>query len=87
VSAIEGESALTERVQRQRTRALTGGYKGPRGSESFDQDPTGRGSRGSERVRAGPRGVRAAANGTDRRARACQAGVREAVSRGPGRSI
>jgi hypothetical protein len=50
VSATEGESTLTERVQRQRTGALTGGYRGPRGSEPFDQDPTGRGPRGSERV-------------------------------------
>jgi hypothetical protein len=87
VSAIEGESALTERVQRQRTWALTGGCRGPRGSEPFDQDRTARGPRGPERVRAGPRGVRAAANGTDRRARDCQARMREAVSGGPGRSI
>jgi uncharacterized MAPEG superfamily protein len=62
-------------------------YRGPRGSEPFDQDRTGRGLRGFERVRAGPRGVRAAVNGTDRRARACQARMREAVSRGTGRSI
>jgi hypothetical protein len=72
----------------------TAGYKGPRRSELFDQDQTEGVRRGSERVQArprgvqtGPRGVRAGANGTDRRARACQARVHEAVSRGPSRSI
>jgi hypothetical protein len=48
VSATEGESALTERVQRQRTGALKGGCRGPRGSEPFDQDRMEGGPKGSE---------------------------------------
>jgi hypothetical protein len=43
VLATEGKSALTERVQRQ---GEADSYRGPRGSESFDQDRTGGG--GSE---------------------------------------
>jgi hypothetical protein len=45
VSAIEGESALTERAQHQ---GETDGCRGPRGSEPFDQDWTEGGQRGSE---------------------------------------
>jgi hypothetical protein len=47
VLATEGKSALTEWVQRQ---GEADSYRGPRGSESFDQDRTGGGGgpRGSE---------------------------------------
>jgi hypothetical protein len=45
-----GESALTERAQRQRG---NGRLQGSKGSEPFDQDRTGRGPRGSE---GGPKG-------------------------------
>jgi hypothetical protein len=78
-------------------RALTGGTGGVsnRGGERADQaGPAPEGKQTATRVRGGPSGsegvrggVREAANGTDRRARACQACVREAVSRGPGHSI
>jgi hypothetical protein len=41
-TATDGESALTERVQRQRgNRQLQGSEVGPRGSEPFDQDRMG----------------------------------------------
>jgi hypothetical protein len=43
VSDREGE---TEWVQPQRTWALTGGCRGPRGSEPFDQDRTEGGPKG-----------------------------------------
>jgi hypothetical protein len=69
VSATEGESALTERVQRQRG---TDGYRGPRGSEPFDQDRTEGGPRGSEGVRA----VRSRSNGGNQTG---ETDVREAV--------
>jgi hypothetical protein len=77
---------------------LTGGCRGPRGSELFDQDRT-------EGVRTGPSGPRGSEpfdqdqmgenqTGKDERLRVAltggserQACVREAVSRGPGRSI
>jgi hypothetical protein len=68
---------------------------GPRGSEPFDQDRTGRGPRGSEgsepfdQDRMGKSHTR-----TDERLRVAltgepgrQACMREAISRGPGRSI
>jgi hypothetical protein len=41
VSATEGESALTDRPQRQGTRALTGARSGIPRSRSCDQDRTG----------------------------------------------
>jgi hypothetical protein len=51
VSATEGESVLTSGPN---ARGETNGYWGPRGSESFDQDRTGRGPRGSKGIRGGP---------------------------------
>jgi hypothetical protein len=62
VSATEGESALTEQVQRQRTWALTGGCRGPRGSEPFDQDRMEGGLRGSE---VGPKGFEGVRGGSE----------------------
>jgi hypothetical protein len=71
------------------------GYRGPRGSEPFDRDRTGRVPRGSEGVRA----VRSRSGGEnqtrkDKRLRVMltggsghQARGREAVSRGPSRLI
>jgi hypothetical protein len=99
MSTTEGESALTERAQRQggngrlqgsegvravRSRSDGGGPKGVRtgpsgseGFEPFDQDQTGKSqTRTDERLRVTLTG------GPGR-----QACVREAVSRGPGRSI
>jgi hypothetical protein len=79
MSATEGESALTEQVQRQRTRALIGGCRGPRGSEPFDQDRTGRGPRGpneSERIRGGSERLQMALTGGPGRVRrACRSGI------------
>jgi hypothetical protein len=58
VSATKGESALTERIQRQRgNRRL----QGSEGSEPFDQDRTGRGPRGSR----GSEGVRVVRSRSD----------------------
>jgi hypothetical protein len=69
-------------------RGETDGYRGPRGSESFDQDRTERGPRGSEVVRT----VRSRSDGgkvagdADRRDRASDARVRSGTH-GPSRSI
>jgi hypothetical protein len=89
VSATEGESVLTEGPS---TRGETDGYTGPRVSEPFDQDRTGRGPRGSEPFDQDRTGGNQ--TGKDERLRVAltggsgrQARVREAVSRGPGRSI
>jgi hypothetical protein len=91
VSNRGGEGALTERAQRQRGNGRLQGSEGVRVVRSRSD---GGGPKGFERVRTGPSGseggserVRVGANGTDRRARVCQARVHEAVSRGPGRSI
>jgi hypothetical protein len=81
VSDRGGERALTERAQRQRGNGRLQGSEEVRAVRSRSD---GGGPKG---VRTGPRGVRAGANGTGRLARACQARVCEAVSRGPGRSI
>jgi hypothetical protein len=74
---------LTERAQRQ---GETDGYMGPRGSEPFVQDRTGRGPRGSEGVRRGSEGYEPfdqdrkgkSQTGTDER-------LRMALTSGPGR--
>jgi hypothetical protein len=80
VSAIEGESALTERVQRQRTGALTGGYRGPRGSKRVR---TIRSRSDGENQTEKDKRLRVTLTGGSGR----EARVREAVSRGPGHSI
>jgi hypothetical protein len=66
------------------------GYRGPRGSELFDPDRTGRGPKGSAAVRIvrsrldgekSDREGRAAAGGADRRARASYARARSRIPR------
>jgi hypothetical protein len=74
VSATEGESVLTERAQRQRGNRRLQGFEGVRAvrSGSDGENQTGK----DERLRVALKG------GPGRQAR-----VREAVSRGLGRSI
>jgi hypothetical protein len=89
VSATEGESALTERAQRQRGNERLEGSEGVRAVRSRSD---GEGSEGVRAVRS--RSDRENQTGKDERLRAALTGgigrqtrVREAVSRGPGRSI
>jgi hypothetical protein len=78
VSDRGGESALTEQGPAlEGKQTATGVRGGPKGSEPFDQDRTGKNQTGADERR------RVALTGGPGR----QARMREAVSRGPGRSI
>jgi hypothetical protein len=68
------------------------GYRGPRGSEPFDQDRTWRDPKGSEPFDQDRTGENQIVKDEQLRVAliggpGCQAHVREAVSRGPDRSI
>jgi hypothetical protein len=89
VSATEGESALTERAQRQRGNSRLQGSEGVRAVRSRSDEE---GSEGVRAVRSRLDGGNQ--NGKDERLWAALTGetgrqmrVREAVSCGPGRSI